>query len=145
MESSLSNHARYGNHWLWVASLVMPANMDPAWPVLVFESDGFCQQVRSPSDVSDLYETEYWDEVAAAFDALHRRIEVSHTTERTLMSAVSARDDVCFRNWAEKALARMWRTTRFRVKRATAEQDVWIKTLSTDALWQELIQRTRSQ
>lgn len=121
----------------------MPSNIDPAWPVLVFESDGFCQQVPSPADVPGLYEDDYWDEVAAAFDAQRRRVEVSHTAEGTVLSVVSVRDDASLREWGEKVLSRMWRTTRFRVRRATVEQEARIKTLSDDALWQELLRLTR--
>lgn len=121
----------------------MPSNIDPVWPVLVFESDGFCQEVSSAADVPGLYEDEYWDEFAAAFDAQYRRVDVSHTTEQAVLSVVSVRDDASFREWGEKALSRMWRTTRFRVRRATVEQETRIKTLSDDALWHELLRLTR--
>lgn len=116
--------------------------MNIKWPLFIFEVDGYFQRIDSPEHLDNLYEPDYWDEVSAIFDAEFKRLQIKGSCARPTLEVVTGVDPVSFERWARKALTRMWKVGRFRVRNASIEEAHWIEDLDAKSLWDELIIRS---
>lgn len=116
--------------------------MNIEWPVFLFEVDGYFQRVDSQVDLHHLYEPEYWDEVCVVFDAKFQQLELRDCCVHPRLEVVAGVDVVSFERWARKALIRMWKVNRFRVRRANLREAYSVNNLDADELWRELIIRS---
>lgn len=116
--------------------------MNIEWPVFMFEVDGYFRRVDSQVNLCHLYEPEYWDEVSVVFDAEFKRLEIRDYRAHPRLEVVAGVDVVSFEKWARKALIRMWKVNRFRVRRANIGEAHWVENLDARALWRELIIRS---
>lgn len=111
-------------------------------PILMFELDGYFQRVDRPDDLSGLYDDEYWDEVAAAFDAKFRPVEFAFLNDRLIVNVEVESDVSRFERWARRALVQTWRESKFRVARTRPFEQRRILARDAVSLWNELLVRT---
>lgn len=119
-----------------VSEMRTDSDFEPRWPVCVFEVDDFPVIVNGSDEIPDLYEEEYWDEIALAFDRDHRLVTVSSDVDGRRYFYASGRPrPEMFAEHARSGLSRIWRIGRFRGSPANAAERELIESLSLSQLW----------
>jgi hypothetical protein len=111
------------------------------WPLILFEQDDYPMIAQSFSELEEMYEENYWDEVAVAFDSGLRRVSILVVggTPSISRSSVAAPEEFVLH--ARAALKRNACFTRWRRIRVTAEESVRIDNLDASELQRELLSR----
>lgn len=113
------------------------------WPVVVFEIDDYPRVIQNESGFDGLYEDDYWDEVAAAFDSNFVPIDVQFRNRSVSVRAVGNPDPIAFESHGKRALIRNARLTRWRRVPASSSEEKRILALPSEAVLREIVDRFR--
>lgn len=121
--------------------MMMMTSPNVEWPIVIFEIDDWPEVVRSPEELVDLYEDDFWDEVALAFDSHFWSLKVvmKEGMVPSLVRTGERPEPLQFATHARGALEKFDRKGVFRWHAAGGERIAQIRRLALESLMHTLL------